>query len=87
MSKAFTRESDDVNADEVASVRPHFSAGSKNYITKEGAVRLGERLSDLLAEKRVLAGKGDEGSIDNVLFYNRALSAFEVNLLYHDKTP
>jgi transcription elongation factor GreB len=62
VSKAFTRESDEVNADEVASVRPHLSAGSKNYITKEGAVRLGERLSDLLAEKRVLTGKGDEAT-------------------------
>ena len=28
-----------------------------------------------------------KGSIDNILFYNRVLSAFEVNQLYHDKTP
>jgi transcription elongation factor GreB len=62
VSKAFTRESDDLSADEVASIPPRWSAGEKNYITREGADRLRERLNDFLEEKRVLASKGDEAS-------------------------
>jgi transcription elongation factor GreB len=60
VSKAFTHESDEVTADEIAPVRPHWSAGAKNYITREGADRLRQRLTVLLAEKRVLAGEGGE---------------------------
>jgi transcription elongation factor GreB len=62
VSKAFTRESDDPTADEVPSMPPRSSAGEKNYITREGADRLRDRLKELLDEKRVLASKGDEGT-------------------------
>ena len=54
MSKAFTRESDDARADEILSIPPRMSGG-KNYITREGAERLGQRLLDLREERRVLA--------------------------------
>ena len=54
MSKAFTRESDDAGADEILSIPPRLS-GTRNYITREGADRLGQRLLDLREERRVLA--------------------------------
>lgn len=54
MSKAFTRESDDLS-DEVALVRPRLSGSESNFITREGAKRLQERLNHLLEEKRIFA--------------------------------
>jgi len=65
VSKAFTRESDDASADEVASVRLPSSSGARNYITREGADRLRQRHIDLLEEKRVLAGKRGDNDPDS----------------------
>ena len=64
MSKAFTRESDDANADEFAPVRPQLLAGAKNYITREGADRLRQRLNDLLEQRRVLASGSNEADVN-----------------------
>ena len=52
MSKAFTRESDDSNVDEIPPLRPQLPPGTRNYITREGADRLRQRLSALLEEKQ-----------------------------------
>jgi transcription elongation factor GreB len=52
MSKAFTREPDESGGDEIPSVRPPLPAGTTNYITREGAERLQQRLDNLLEKKR-----------------------------------
>jgi len=77
VSKAFTRESDDVPDDGIASVRPRSSAGAKNYITREGADRLRERLNQLLEEKRVLSSRGDEATPDSKTALRRLESAIQ----------
>ena len=51
MSKAFTRESDDSGAEDVPSFRPQLPPGVRNYITRDGAERLRQRLSGLLEKK------------------------------------
>jgi transcription elongation factor GreB len=51
MSKAFTRESDEFD-DEIPSTRPQLPPGATNYITREGAQRLKQRLDALLEKKR-----------------------------------
>jgi transcription elongation factor GreB len=62
VSKAFTRESDDESgAEEIPSFRPQLPPGTRNYITREGAVRLKQRLSDLLEMKQALASTGAAG--------------------------
>ena len=56
MSKAFTRESDDEsNGEAIPPFRPHLPPGTRNYITREGADRLEQRLNDLLEKKQALA--------------------------------
>ena len=67
MSKAFTRESDDESgAEEILSLRPQLPPGTRNYITREGADRLKQRLNDLRENKQAMvtmsnaAGKGAE---------------------------
>lgn len=59
MSKAFTRESDDSGDDEFPSIRPPLPPGTTNYITREGAERLKQRLDDLLEKKRQSSGVSD----------------------------
>ena len=71
MSKAFTRESDDSDAEELPSFRPQLPPGTRNYITPEGAARLKRRLDALLDQKRTLRpSEGDrrklEASIRNL---------------------
>ena len=62
MSKAFTRESDDgFGAEETPSFRPQLPPGTRNYITREGADRLRQRLNDLLEKKQALASVGAAG--------------------------
>jgi len=77
VSKAFTRESDDVPDDGVASVRPRSFPGAKNYITREGADQLREGLNELFEEKRVLAGKGDEANPNTKTALRRLESAIQ----------
>jgi len=61
VSKAFTHESDDESgAEEVPSFRPQRPPGTRNYITREGADRLKQRLNDLLEKKRALATRSNE---------------------------
>ena len=60
MSKAFTHESDDSGAEEIPSYRPQLPPGTQNYITREGADRLKQRLNDLLEKKQALATRSNE---------------------------
>jgi transcription elongation factor GreB len=63
VSKAFTRESDnDSGAEEISSLRPHLPPGTSNYITREGADRLKQRLDDLLEQKKTLASTNAAGA-------------------------
>ena len=55
MSKAFTRESDGNEAEEIPSGRFQLPPGARNYITREGADRLRQSLNDLLEKRRVRA--------------------------------
>ena len=60
MSKAFTRESDDSDAETFPSLRPHLPPGTRNYITRQGADRLKQRLDELLERKQELTAGGNE---------------------------
>ena len=51
MSKAFTRESDDSDGDDLLSRRPQLPPGTRNYVTRQGAAKLQQRLETLLAKK------------------------------------
>lgn len=62
MSKAFTRESDAPDADEIAPPRPNPSPGARQYITREGADRLRKQLSDLLEERRALLSQSSQAN-------------------------
>jgi transcription elongation factor GreB len=62
VSKAFTRESDEHDAEEIPSVRPKLPPGAKNYITSEGANLLRENLNQLLEKRR--AGAAMDSGID-----------------------
>src|SRR5712691_6776740 len=58
MSKAFTRESDD--SEEIPLARSQLLPGARNYITREGADRLRQRLNELLQEKQALGATSKE---------------------------
>jgi transcription elongation factor GreB len=64
VSKAFTRESDDSNPEEIQPFRPQLPAGTRNYITREGADRLKQRVKDLLERKQALATISNEAGAD-----------------------
>jgi len=71
VSKAFTRESDDAGADDAPLFRPQLPPGTRNYITREGAERLEQRLNDLREKKQAAsASESDvrklEGAIRNL---------------------
>ena len=63
MSKAFTRESDDLGAEEILTFRPQLPPGTRNYITREGADRLKQRLNDLLEKKQALPSGSAAGTV------------------------
>jgi transcription elongation factor GreB len=64
MSKAFTRESDDSGDDEISPLRPPLPPGTTNYITREGAEHLQQRLKDLLERKERATTSSGESEID-----------------------
>src|SRR2546426_4481927 len=64
MSKAFTRESDESGAQEIPSFRPRLPPGTRNYITREGADRLKQRLNCLLEKKQGTASEAEQRKIE-----------------------
>src|SRR5262249_40340209 len=60
MSKAFTRESDDC-PEQLASNRPSLPPGVRNYITREGAEQLKQRLARLVEQRGAIA---DQAKLD-----------------------
>ena len=61
VSKAFTRESDEMGPEELKPVRPQLPPGATNYITMAGADQLRQRLNELL-EKKSAATDGASSS-------------------------
>jgi transcription elongation factor GreB len=59
VSKAFTRESDETDAEEIPSGRFQLPPGAKNYITRDGADRLRRSLNELLEKRGVGANVGN----------------------------
>ncbi len=55
MSKAFTRESDESGGEDIPSFRPQLPPGARNYITREGAERLTQRLEGLREKRNAAA--------------------------------
>lgn len=64
MSKAFTRESDDSGDEEVSLTRPPLPPGTVNYITREGAERLQQRLNELIDRKVRLTALPNETGLE-----------------------
>lgn len=64
MSKAFTRESDESGDDDITSTRPHLPPGTTNYITREGAEHLQQRLEGLLEKKAHLTNSSNGTEAD-----------------------
>jgi transcription elongation factor GreB len=77
VSKAFTRESDAENADEITPLRPHSVPGEKHYITREGADRLRQQVNALLEERRVLLSGNGEADPDAKANVRRIESAIQ----------
>ncbi len=67
MSKAFTRESDDLTADEIAPVRPQPLPGVTNYMTRQGADRLRQQIDELLENRHLLLAESDRGEMKPAL--------------------
>ena len=66
MSKAFTRESDERGPEEVPAFRPQLPPGVENYMTRQGAERLKQRLNDLLERRRgPAASEADWQKVDS----------------------
>jgi len=55
VSKAFTRESDDSGAKETPLVRRQLPPGTRNFITRNGADRLRQRIAKVIEERAALA--------------------------------
>ena len=62
MSKAFTRESDEVPEQPILLRLPTLPPGTKNYLTPDGARRLREELDRLMQVERPQATAAAEGS-------------------------
>jgi transcription elongation factor GreB len=67
MSKAFTRESEDSGPEEVRSFRSQLPSGTRNYITREGAERLKERLNELHEQKLAMPGHSDQRKLESAI--------------------
>jgi transcription elongation factor GreB len=77
VSKAFTRESDEVSGDEIAPLRPQLLPGARRYITKEGANRLRQQESALFEEKRSLVSGGSTEGNDTAARVRRMETAIQ----------
>ena len=77
VSKAFTRESDETDAEEIPSGRFQLPSGAKNYITREGADRLRQSLNELLEKRRVGANVGNNADPEAKAEQRRIESAIQ----------
>jgi transcription elongation factor GreB len=65
VSKAFTRESDETEPEDIQSVRTQLPPGTRNYITPKGADQLRHRLNELLEERR--SAKNPDRGFDSAI--------------------
>ena len=81
MNKAFTRESDDDDGDDVPEGTPALPVGTKNYMTPGGFHRLKSELDHLLAKERPelvatitwAAGNGDRSENGDYIYGKKRL--------------
>jgi transcription elongation factor GreB len=81
MSKAFTKESDDRDEEELPESAPSLPAGTKNYITPEGMARLETELEQLVVRERPqvvevvswAAGNGDRSENGDYIYGKKRL--------------
>jgi transcription elongation factor GreB len=60
VSRAFKRESEENDSEEILPAHPSLPPGTRNYITTEGAARLRHRLNELLESRRASLEQGYE---------------------------
>jgi transcription elongation factor GreB len=68
VSKAFTRESDD-SSENFAPPRAPLPPGTQNYITNEGAAKIGAELNRLLESKRDASATENRSATDQRIQY------------------
>ena len=81
MNKAFTRESDDADEDEVPDSAPAIPSGSKNYMTPGGFGRMKDELDRLVGTERPelvatiawAAGNGDRSENGDYIYGKKRL--------------
>jgi transcription elongation factor GreB len=81
MNKAFTREADDAEEDDVPDTAPLLPAGTKNYMTPGGFARLKAELDQLLGGERPelvatiawAAGNGDRSENGDYIYGKKRL--------------
>ena len=83
MSKAFTRESDDL-PDQPELPRPSSSLpqGAKNYLTPDGARRLREELDRLRTERSRIAGETKSEGLSGASPHQRQLQVLDQRILH-----
>ncbi len=92
MSKAFTKESDDVEEDELEGAEP-LPTGVKNYITPEGLLRLQDEFRQLKQVERPkvveivswAAGNGDRSENGDYLYGKKRLREIDKRLRFLTK--
>ena len=92
MSKAFTKENDDVEEDELEEAEP-LPAGLKNYITPEGLLRLQDEFRQLKHGERPkvvevvswAAGNGDRSENGDYLYGKKRLREIDRRLRFLTK--
>ena len=77
MSKAFTRESDDGDADEIGPIRSPARPGEKRHLTRQGADRLRQQADVLFEEKRALLHGAAAGSTETTTRVRRIEAAIQ----------
>jgi transcription elongation factor GreB len=93
MNKAFTRESDDDDGDDVPEGAPALPAGTKNYMTPGGFHRLKSELDHLLARERPelvatitwAAGNGDRSENGDYIYGKKRLREMDRRIRFLGK--
>jgi transcription elongation factor GreB len=93
MSKAFTKEQDQEEDEELPELRDSLPAGAKNYITPAGFARLREELRFLTAEERPkvvdvvswAAGNGDRSENGDYIYGKKRLREIDRRIRYLTK--
>jgi transcription elongation factor GreB len=93
MSKAFTKEQDQEEDEELLELSDSLPAGAKNYMTPKGHARLREELRQLTAEERPkvvevvswAAGNGDRSENGDYIYGKKRLREIDRRIRYLTK--